>query len=821
MEADTGIATPIADLSSRTSGPSSGSGLVSEVILLRVGLAAAGGLLIYLSSIMVFSAPLSRLPGDVLTLVASGALGLILMIASGLRRPPSALRWLILLAYLADLLVRVSVWSQTSAGRDLVTIDPALYSDMAGELLQRGENPYTWDLSGAFGLYRTSQEASTPRLNAANEQLFPYPSLSFLLAAPFQILDMPGSLLLAVVAHVAVLLLLFLAAPVAIQPLVLLPIVVGFNFPLMTGIGVTDIVWAALLVWMVLVWKRPTLRAVLFGLAAAFKQGPWLVAPFLFLRIWREEEGGNPWASMKRFVLVSGATFVLFNGPFMVWDFRAWFRGVTVPLGDDLVFYSQGGLATLSHLSLVSLPKSYYLNATFAVLALLLFVYWRHYQTLRNAYWIMPGLFMWLSYRSLVSYWTYWIFPMLATLIRPGPARETSWAQPSWRLTLGIAGSVLGLLVVTGILLSLIPAPIEARPMLPVETAGGRVNSLEVLVTNHGDRAVTPRFAVQQRAATMNPLPWTIHRGPLTVPPGGSAVYHIATGRADRSFSVFQGVELVVTDAGGDYALRGAAPIGPEPSFLWPDAIPNPSYHYWDQARTAPLSWELVTDPVGSASLLPSNGDGPATLMLTLDAQSAGVNRVSLRSQVVLPLKPFGVWVYWDPPASAASSVAYGLEIDDGRHQLWFLFGSQGNAELLGDEAYVVTLDVPLRTWNLQQIDVPAAYAEAGWRLPEPSPARYRGLDIDLRLVHVSLFLAARGPAGKLQAHFGPVVQEDYCVAPRTLMAETLDDPVSYYLRLVELYSRDRNTIRASEARQRAIQYSGRSLPLLNGGDDR
>jgi uncharacterized membrane protein len=39
---------------------------------------------------------------------------------------------------------------------------------------------------------------------------------------------------------------------------------------------------------MVLVWQRPTLRAVLFGLACAYRQQPWLVAPFLLICIWNE-----------------------------------------------------------------------------------------------------------------------------------------------------------------------------------------------------------------------------------------------------------------------------------------------------------------------------------------------------------------------------------------------------------------------------------------------------------------------------------------------------------------------------------------------------
>jgi uncharacterized membrane protein len=785
-----------------------------EATLFRIGLVSAGGLLLHLVFVIATSAPLSRAPGDVLVLIGTGIMGLFLLVAAGLRRPPGFLRWLILLACLADLVVRAVIWVRAS----YTASDTALYTELAGELLRHGINPYAWDFAGVFDLYRVSRLFITPKLNGAGVGNYPYPALPFLLAVPFQALDLPGVFLASIVAHAVVLILLFLASPRSVQPLILLPIFVGFDLVYPTLGGSMDIMWVAFLVGMVVAWRRPTLRAVLFGLAAAVKQSPWLVTPFLVIRIWRDQDGNNPIHSVGRFLLIAAAAFLVVNAPFVVWEPEAWLHGVTGPLRDDLIFFSHGGLSGLSQFGFVYLPKHFYLIAMLSVLGLLLFAYWRHYNVLRNAFWAMPGIFMWVSYRSLISYWTYWVFPMLATLIaRTSSVSESEHEHaPDWRPTLAAASAVLGVLLIAGIVLSSSSASVGVRPQFPLFTAQGRVTRMDVEVTNQSRRTLTPRFAIQHRYAGGNPLPWHIDLGPRSVPPGQTAHYRISTDQHAPGFFAHDAAQLVVTDAGGDYALRGTATIGPDRSFLWPDAIANPAYLFWNGV---PIYWELVVDPPGSGKVSPGNKDGRGAATLALNADGRGLNRVVLQSLVPFPLQPFGIWVYSDPPKEDPSSVAYGLEIDDGDRRVWFLFGSTDYAGPLEEGQCVINRIVPPRTWVYQEIDVPAAYAEAGWSLPDLKPAVYRGLDVDLRLVHLGLLLAADGAQGDLQAYFGPIEQKDYQIEPQMLMAETFDDPAGYYIRVAESYIRGRNYSLALEAYQRALEFSPGAPRAVDGFD--
>ena len=48
----------------------------------------------------------------------------------------------------------------------------------------------------------------------------------------------------------------------------------------------------------------------------------------------------------------------------------------------------------------------------------MLAIHWRHPKVVGNALWIFPAIVFWLYYRSLYSYWIYWIPPMLPVLGR-------------------------------------------------------------------------------------------------------------------------------------------------------------------------------------------------------------------------------------------------------------------------------------------------------------------------------------------------------------------------------------------------------------------
>jgi hypothetical protein len=119
----------------------------------------------------------------------------------------------------------------------------------------------------------------------------------------------------------------------------------------------------------------------------------------------------------------------------------------------------------------------------------------------------------------------------------------------------------------------------------------------------------------------------------------------------------------------------------------------------------------------------------------------------------------------------------------------------------------VVHRNAPADLWTRQTIDLRAAYAAAGWPLPALRRVSYRGLDLDLPIVTLQLFVRADNELGQVRAYFGPL-EQDLEVLPARLMGETLDDPTQYYVRLAGEYVRERNYTYALEAYRQALTYS-------------
>jgi hypothetical protein len=109
-------------------------------------------------------------------------------------------------------------------------------------------------------------------------------------------------------------------------------------------------------------------------------------------------------------------------------------------------------------------------------------------------------------------------------------------------------------------------------------------------VTNRSARILTPRFQVRH-SSVLSMLPWTIVEGPDAVPPGGSALYRIASERDEATFFNFETAQVFVTDANADYDLTGSQTIPADRTYQWPDAIANPTFGYWPVSGDSPLFW--------------------------------------------------------------------------------------------------------------------------------------------------------------------------------------------------------------------------------------
>ena len=289
-------------------------------IIFRLGLVTAGGQFMYLAALLANSISPATAAPDIPLLAVLGGLGFLALVSAGVRRPSPDLRWLILAAYVMQVLIPALLWVQLSGLSDLVSVDVGLFTDLAGTLIRHGQNPYSWDYSGIDDLYRMDIRSGTPLLNGATVSRYSYPALLPLLVAPLQAIGLPGTFTLSVLAHLVTLILVFLAAPRRWQPVILLPAVAGFDLVNLTVIGLLDIVWLPAVIGMVVAWRRPTLRAILYGLAISMKQLPILLAPFLLIRIWKEDEPGRRLDRLLRFILISAAMFILTNGPFLIWN---------------------------------------------------------------------------------------------------------------------------------------------------------------------------------------------------------------------------------------------------------------------------------------------------------------------------------------------------------------------------------------------------------------------------------------------------------------------------------------------------------------------
>ncbi|MBW2533414.1 MAG: hypothetical protein JRI55_18125, partial [Deltaproteobacteria bacterium] len=564
----------------------------------------------------------------------------------------------------------------------------------------------------------------------------------------------------------AVLAVLYIGAARPFRPVVLLPLFADQTYLHYALGGVTDLGWTLLLLGMLVSWRRPSHRAIWYGLACAYKHQPWVLAPFLLIRIWKESSGApqERWRALGRFAGVSTASFLVVNLPFIIWSPSAWFAGVAEPVLAPMITLGQG-LSSLTMLGVVMIPKWVYSALLAAVLVVSLVVYWRHHHRMGLLLWIAPGLVLWFSHRSLNSYWYFFAVPLLYELLRPrlGAERHEDAADQRWQPTAVAAAALLVTVSATVGALALTKPELTIHLTTPLRVRGNHVVRMTASVSNASDEPVTPRFSTQ--SSSDQPFFWRIDRGPRSLSPGQRATYELSTGHGFARFDIRRGARVTVTDA-SRYGPRGTTVVPGEPDFAYPDGIPNGQFRYWDQDTDRPAFWGVIQHPPQSGRISPirpaGEGAPPTGLRFALhDATSEHYAKLSLDTYVMLPETEIDLFVH--PPAGANElpdlDVVYGLQVAVSTGSLWVLFGDDQGGGRLDDGTYFRFVQAPQEAWSRHRIDVRRLLREAG---VEPAAVRttvtrFEHLDFATIPANVDLIFASRRGDGEARADFGPL----------------------------------------------------------------
>lgn len=775
-------------------------------LTLRIGLASTGLILFAVSNELWVQGQPFRPPLALSFSVIAWVVGITLLVLALVTHIDSQLAWFVLVGLLFAQLAYAYLQRLNCSPLTAVHTDNEMIAQFAVQALKRGQNPYAWNFSDMLRVFR-DQKSLTPFLDGAFQYRLTYPILPTLVLTGFDLFGIGDVKTVSLIFHLALLVLVFVGAPARFRPIVLLPLFLSRGFILLTLNGVQDVAWSALLVGVILTWKRPVWRAVLFGLAASYRQQPWFVAPFLLIYMWNEPgTAAERRRRIANFVAISVGVFFLVNLPFILWDPRAWLLGTLEPAYASFNVHSHG-LGVISQYGLAPFPRQFYTALQLSAFVIMLVIHWRHPRFVGHAFWIFPGFFFWLYYRGLFNYWIYWMPPLLLALTyraTRGAILDTKRSS-SWRGTAALAASLLVLNLLWGAVYFLRRPPMDISYSLPLEVIdyGEKlVDRLQVTVTNTGDTDLAPRFAVQ-RDPGVQALPWVIDSGPERLQPGRSGAYAIHAGVPIRAFLVKMGGQIVVTDAGGDYWQRAVQTIPPDKSFAYPDAIVNPEFKFWPAGGNAPEAWALQTTLGDSATAGLGLVEGQSGLTVQLDKESTGGDLAIARLAQTIPfLEEFAVWVYPTAPATDPRQRAYGLELDDGEHKLWVLFGDSGDQGELGKDWSYIYLPAPLNTWSRHVIRPRKLYDSLGWQVPSFSLRRRNGLEYLARQTQLSLLVASQSRSSGI---FGPLEQENPASASDGLVSEALAHPDVYYINLGSEYRRQRNYDLAQDAYREAL----------------
>ena len=439
-----------------------------------------------------------------LVLVLSGlALGVWVFAAP--RPPGRAAQATIMLVLVAAIVswAYLEVLRQPAYGTDEVAFD-----QYAAELLRHGANPYTHSLLPALQRFLVPPIYHTYLLSGGEVSRFSYPALSFLAYIPALLLGVrqQAAVFTDIAAWAAAFLFLWRLLPAGLgwAAALLLGFLTYVNF--VVG-GVTDALFMPFLFLALWRWDRyhdpeepgvaRWLSPVALGLAAAVKQTPWFIVPFLLVGLAHEgrARGGRAWLTLPaRYLAVAAIPFAAVNLPFVVVNPAAWARGVMLPLLSPTVPGGQG-LVNLSLFAQVGGNLREYTYAGALALASAVIAFALYYPNLKRALVPLVAVVFFWPTRSFASYLID-LTPaavLAATTVRSAPALAPLFGRlRPLILAIPVAAFTTALMFI-----------VSSRPPLELKVVGVRstgqlrtINGIALRITNRSSHPLRPHFAV-------------------------------------------------------------------------------------------------------------------------------------------------------------------------------------------------------------------------------------------------------------------------------------------------------------------------------------
>ena len=184
-----------------------------------------------------------------------------------------------------------------------------------------------------------------------------------------------------------------------------------------TSGGVTDWLWVLPLAISAYLLHRGSYPwcGLWLGFACAVKQQPWFAIPFVAIYLFHQVSGtarynssNHPLTTVASFFAMLGLGFLLPNLPFILWSPGDWWQGILAPAFLDLIPDGQG-LVLLQNQGLLALTRLQFSLLMVVVIALLCLTYFAFFDRYKNVIWLLPPFVLFFAYRSLHSYFVFWL----------------------------------------------------------------------------------------------------------------------------------------------------------------------------------------------------------------------------------------------------------------------------------------------------------------------------------------------------------------------------------------------------------------------------